>query len=191
MLNHKGTKAIKTERLLLRAIRARDYKDMYVYTVKEEVARYVTWSPHKSIKETKALCKMWAKECKRPDCYEWAIVLNGKVIGSIDVIKMMDTTAFLGWVLDSTYWGQGLMTEAAGAVLQYLFYAIGIDAAEAAYLEPNIGSGRVMQKIGMREVPYTESKHYQLKGETAADGYRLIFYKITKEEYASLSCKAE
>lgn len=86
---------------------------------------------------------------------------------------------------------KGNKNRAAGAVLQYLFYAIGIDAAEAAYLEPNIGSGRVMQKIGMREVPYTESKHYQLKGETEADGYRLIFYKITKEEYASLSCKAE
>ena len=41
MLNHKGTQAIKTERLLLRKIKESDYKDMYVFTVKEDVAKYV------------------------------------------------------------------------------------------------------------------------------------------------------
>ena len=54
-MNHIGTQEIKTERLLLRKVRKSDYKDMYKFTAKEEVARYVSWSPHKSIKKTKAL----------------------------------------------------------------------------------------------------------------------------------------
>lgn len=58
MLNHKGTQTICTERLILREIREDDYIDMYRYTTKEEVARYVSWSVHKSIEDTKAVCKM-------------------------------------------------------------------------------------------------------------------------------------
>ncbi len=43
-MNHIGTQEIKTERLLLRKVRKSDYKDMYKFTAKEEVARYVSWS---------------------------------------------------------------------------------------------------------------------------------------------------
>lgn len=53
MLTHKGTKDIKTKRLLLREINPDDYKDMYSYVIKEEVAEYVSWTPHKS-KDCKA-----------------------------------------------------------------------------------------------------------------------------------------
>lgn len=37
----KGTKEIRTKRFLLRQIRISDYEDIYKYTSKEEVARYV------------------------------------------------------------------------------------------------------------------------------------------------------
>ena len=37
-MNHIGTQEIKTERLLLRKVRKSDYKDMYKFTAKEEVA---------------------------------------------------------------------------------------------------------------------------------------------------------
>lgn len=52
-MNNIGTKKIKTQRLLLREIRESDYVDMYEYTAKEEVAKYVSWSPHskKSVKK--------------------------------------------------------------------------------------------------------------------------------------------
>ena len=54
MLNHIGTKDIKTDRLLLRKIKKSDYKDIFKYTSKEEVAKYVSWNVHKSIDDTKA-----------------------------------------------------------------------------------------------------------------------------------------
>lgn len=57
MLNHKGTQTIYTKRLVLRKIRKEDYTDMYRYTTKEEVAKYVTWSVHQSIDDTKAVNK--------------------------------------------------------------------------------------------------------------------------------------
>lgn len=186
MLNHKGTQTIQTERLTLRRIQENDYIDMYKYTVKEEVAKYVSWTPHESIEDTKAICKMWANEYSNNDRYNWAIVYESTVIGSIDVVKIIDTTAMLGWQIDSEYWNRGIMTEAATAVRDYMFSQIGIEVLEAEYAEENIGSGRVMQKIGMTKIPCKQSKTYQVRGITEVDGIPIICYKLTKEEWEKI-----
>ena len=52
MLSHKGTREIRTNRLFLREIKESDYKDIYKYTSKDEVSKYVTWDTHKSINDT-------------------------------------------------------------------------------------------------------------------------------------------
>lgn len=183
MLNHKGTQEIRTERLLLRRVRPEDYKDMYRYMHKEEVARYMTWEVHKDIETTKALCKMWSEEYRDNTRYNWAIELDGVAVGNIDVIKITDSTAYMGWQLDSIFWNKGLMTEAAAAVRDYLFYKIGIDAMEACHIEANIGSGRVMQKIGMKQIPTEESIYFKSEGTCKLNGMPIICYRLTKEEW--------
>lgn len=72
----KGTKEIRTKRFLLRQIRISDYEDIYKYTSKEEVARYVTWTVHKNIDETKELCKIWAEQYKNNDKYHWQLYMK-------------------------------------------------------------------------------------------------------------------
>ena len=62
MLNHKGTQEIRTERLLLRAVRADDYKDMYEYMRMEKMSRYVTWKRHENENVTRELCKIWVNQ---------------------------------------------------------------------------------------------------------------------------------
>lgn len=180
MLKHKGSQKIQTERLTLRKVKRGDYRDMYRYTSKPEVARYVSWSVHQSIDETKTLCKMWARQDRRRDRYNWAIVFDGRVIGNIDVVAQVEDTALLGWQIDSTYWNRGIMTEAAGAVRDFLFYQVGFNRLESCHIRDNIGSGRVMQKIGMKEIPFDRSLHYRLKGEKEIDGVPLVFYELKK-----------
>lgn len=183
-MNNIGTIEITTQRLLLRAIKESDYQDMYQYTVKEEVAKYVSWSPHKSIEDTKALCKMWAEEYNKTDRYNWAIVLNGKVIGNIEAGKIIDESAFLGWQLDNDYWNQGIVTEAATAIRDFLFGEVGVNGIYASYIAENIGSGRVMQKIGMKEITHREyctALRKECKEEI--DGLPVAFYRLTKEEW--------
>lgn len=182
-MNNVGTQEIKTERLLLRKIKKSDYRDIYKFVVKEEVAKYVSWSPHKSIRETKALCRMWAEEYKKDNTYRWAIVYNDAVIGAIDVVKLVGGSAFLGWMLDSAYWNQGIMTEAASAVRDYLFGKVGINHIFASYITENIGSGRVMQKIGMKPVSCEEyCAACEKEPKREANGLPLSFYKLSKAE---------
>lgn len=183
MLNHKGTQTIYTDRLMLRKIREDDYRDMFRYTSKEEVAKYVTWSVHKSIEDTKAICKIWTDEYKNGDKYHWAIVYNNRVIGNIEIVKIIDTTAMIGWQMDSEYWNKGIMTESAKAVRDFLFGEIGIEAIEAEYVDKNIGSGRVMQKIGMTQIALKDSLSYSVRHIAEVDGMPIICYKLTKEEW--------
>jgi ribosomal-protein-alanine N-acetyltransferase len=55
----------------------------------------------------------------------------------------------IGYCLGEAYWNRGLMTEACGAVLDYLFGEAGFNRISALHAVPNVGSGKVMKKCGM------------------------------------------
>lgn len=83
--------------------------------------------------------------------YNWAIEFQGVVIGNIAVVTQDDEcfTCHLGWQIDKPYWNKGIMTEAAKAVIDYLFDQVHYDRIASGCDTRNIGSSRVMQKIGM------------------------------------------
>lgn len=177
-MKHKGTKTIKTERLILRKVRIKDYKDIYKYACKDEVTKYVTWETHQNPKTTKKLCRHWKNQYIRKSVYRWAIEFGGRVIGCIDIVLSVDKTGVLGWVIDSEFWNKGIVTEAATAVKNYLLYEVGFETLEAAYVKENIGSGRVMQKIGMTQIPYKETAYFRI-GKNL-DENQIAFYRINK-----------
>lgn len=191
MLNHIGTKEFKTKRLLLRKIEEDDYKDVFKYASKDEVVKYVSWDVHKNINDTKALCKMWAEQYKNEDKYHWAIVFNDIVIGNIEIVNIVDETAFIGWQVDSDYWNKGIMTESAVAVRDYMLGKVGIDRLNASFIKENIGSGRVMEKIGMK--PISPQKYYEKLNDKPhlleIDGMPLDFYSITRVQWLEQSVK--
>ena len=70
----------------------------------------------------------------------------------------------LGWQIDEPYWNNGIVTEAAKAVVDYLFEEIGCDRISSAYDTRNVGSGKVMQKIGMKFEGCLRRYYYQKDG---------------------------
>lgn len=182
MHKNRGTQVIKTENLVLRPIRESDYNDVFEFASKEEVAKYVSWNTHKSKEDSKALCKMWASQYENGERYHWAITMGGKMIGNIEMVKIVNDCTYLGWQVDSALWNKGIMTEAASAVRDFLFNEVGFSALYATYITENIGSGRVMQKIGMK--PITAEEYYiNLEEEikTEIDGKPLSFCMIKNE----------
>ena len=183
-MNNIGTQEIRTERLLLRKIKKSDYKDVFRYASREEVAKYLTWTAHKSIKDTKALCKMWAEEYKKDNIYRWAIVYNNTVIGTIDVMSLIKESAFMGWCIDSLHWNKGIMTEAAAAVRDYLFGKVGIKQMLANFITENAGSGKVMEKIGMKVVSCEEyAAALEKTCEYEYNGMPISCKKLTKAQW--------
>ena len=90
MLNHKGTNNLETERLILRRFVEGDAEPMfYNWASREEVTKYVTWFPHKSVEETQQIVNLWVEEYSENNRYQWAIVLKStnEPIGSIGVVR--------------------------------------------------------------------------------------------------------
>jgi RimJ/RimL family protein N-acetyltransferase len=55
----------------------------------------------------------------------------------------------IGWRIAAGYWGRGLATEAARAVLGQAFGGLGLDGLVSFTVPANVRSRRVMEKIGM------------------------------------------
>lgn len=153
MLTQKGTQTLKTERLTLRRFTLDDAQAMFENWANDErVTRYLTWSPHASPKFTKKLLRMWCRGYKKAETYNWAIEYEGKIAGNISVVKINERSEFaeLGYCLGFDYWNKGIMSEAAKAVIDYLFTEIGVNRIEICHAVKNPGSGRVAQKCGLK-----------------------------------------
>jgi RimJ/RimL family protein N-acetyltransferase len=77
---------------------------------------------------------------------------DGKLAGCIG-LRDIDSThlqAELGYWIGVPYWGQGFATEAARAVVDYGFDALGLNRIYAHHMRRNPPSGRVLERIGMR-----------------------------------------
>lgn len=61
-----------------------------------------------------------------------------------------ETNPILFYLIKEGFWGRGLATEAAKAVLKYAFCKLGLSQVDSSAYADNIGSKRVMEKIGMK-----------------------------------------
>jgi len=145
-----------TDRLLLRPPKPEDGAAIFDgYASDLEVVRYMTWRPHQSVAESEQfvlrLMDAWLPEALDPK--GWAWILERKesraLVGMLGVRRdRHDVT--LGYVLSRAHWGQGLMPEAARAVMARAFQDPTVFRVSARCDVDNLASARVMEKIGMR-----------------------------------------
>lgn len=152
MLTHKGTQHIKTERLYLRRFTVSDAQTMFDNWANDErVTKYLSWSPHGTVELTKQLLEVWCAAYERPETYNWAIEYNGKIIGSISVVRISNKSEYadIGYCIGFDYWNKGITTEAAKAVIDYLFTEVGVNRVGISHAVKNPASGKVAQKCGL------------------------------------------
>lgn len=74
--------------------------------------------------------------------------------------------------LSRPWWGRGLATEAATAVLDYVFETLGHPVVMAATDPPNVASIRVMERLGMA---------FDWRGEM--HGLDTVVYRLSRERW--------
>ena len=85
----------------------------------------------------------------------------------------------IGWMLCAEYWGSGLATEGASAVVRHAFEVLGLDALVSFTVPANVRSRRVMEKIGMTHSPSDDFDHPSLgKGHPLR---RHVLYRLRRE----------
>jgi ribosomal-protein-alanine N-acetyltransferase len=89
----------------------------------------------------------------------------------LDHTKPSQPNAVLFYLLKKEYWGKGLATEAAKAVLKHAFCRLKLAHVDSGAVAENIASKRVMKKAGMRYL-----------GRDKDGGYS---FTLSKEEFIS------
>ena len=170
---------LSTERLVLRKLVIDDVNSIFNNWANDpEVTKYMTWNAHKSVEDTKQILDIWLNGYKEPKTIRYGIVLkeNNELIGAIDVVDYIDNNPEIGYCLSRKHWNKGYMTEACKAVVEYLF-AIGYKTILIEADERNIGSNRVIEKVGFK---YT-NKETKPCSSFKPDIITVNWYKIIKK----------
>lgn len=160
-MKHKGPIRLETDRLILRKLEIDDAEEAFKnWTSDDEVSKYVRWSTHKNVEETKEWLRQEEENCKEKSYYTWGIVLKEteELIGCISAIFRQEEGRYeIGYNIMRKYWNNGYTTEALRRVMNYLINDEGIKKFICRHAILNPASGSVMRKVGFRYVEDGES----------------------------------
>ncbi len=145
---------IKTERLLLRPLTLADADAVWKWVSDERVARYMVYPTYTE----KEKLNEWLRSVEeQTDNYEFGFVrlADGDLIGSGSIAPDQNREFWgFGYNLRYDCWGQGYATEAAKAMIDFAKSTFGATHFRSSHAEPNLASGRVMEKCGLHFVGY-------------------------------------
>ena len=182
MFTHKGTVTLTTPRLFLRRFRPDDAQAMYDnWATDENVTRYLSWNVHESAAATSELLAKWIAEYDNAETYHWVIEIDGVIVGTVNLhaISNVHARCELGYCIGSKWWNKGIMSEAVAEVLRFAFEEINAHKVCALHDTENIGSGKVMQKNGMKQEGLLR-EHMVRKDGTRGD---TAYYAILKRAW--------
>lgn len=147
---------IQTERLVLRPFVPQDLDALAELHADPRVMRYLTGAPvSREQVERLALPRLLrSADACRPAFGAWAAfeAASGEFVGWFSLTRPSgggNTEAVLGFRLSPEFWGLGLATEGASAVVARGFER-GVRSVRATTYEENAASQRVLEKLGMR-----------------------------------------
>ena len=148
---------LKTNNLYVRDYMESDLYNLFFCMSKEEVCRYLSFKPYKSIEEAQKELNIRLKESK----YYAITLLNKKYIGEIYLSKEDDAYE-LRFLLDDLYWKNGYMAEAIVAVTNYFIENKGAYKFIAYVNKNNIAACNVLERVGFLKVKETNDIVYEL-----------------------------
>lgn len=147
---------LRTARMLIRPCRVEDAESLYALRTRPEVAPWANSVPTDMDE--------WRGRFTDPEIapHVLTVELDGEIVGEL-MAHVRDgaaqkevcdaaagSEAELGWLIAPEHQGQGLATEAARALVNLCFGALGVRRVVASTFEANRASWRVMEKTGMR-----------------------------------------
>ncbi len=145
---------IKTERLLLRAPEPADAAQITERISEEDVLRNLGRAPNPyQLQDAENWISKSAKD--RAASTEYAFVITTArdgVIGSTGFNRAIGEVWEVGYWLGKPFWGQGIVTEAANALIEWGQSEFGINQFAAGHFTDNPASGRVLEKLGFEPV---------------------------------------
>lgn len=156
---------LQTERLTLRALKPDDVPVVLEYWSDPRVVQYMNIEPFSSPTQAQEMIELLNKLYTKGQCIRWGILHNeaGRLIGTCGFnqgVSPTDHIGEIGYELGFSFWGQGLMTEALKAVLDYGFSQLDLNRIEAYVLPDNKASLALLGKLGFEREGLLRQRGY-------------------------------
>lgn len=197
-MNLIGSKTIETERLILRSSTIEEQKRLWEILMNPKINKWYLTSAkskvdnkdHWTWETQEKFYRSKVEKANNNDVFVWSIFLkpnytiSGKeeVIGQISAqengndIEIRD----VGWFIDEKYQNNGYASEAAKAMIDYMFKEVRISKILSGAVKDNIPSCKIFEKLGFKKICEVE----EISPYTFYDGL-LTFskYELTKDAY--------
>lgn len=190
-MNYLGSKTLETGRLILKKSEVEEQKRLWEILCIPEVNRYYLtcrfgfdWEQQRPYFEKKAA------NSGSPEIFQWSIFIKdcNKCIGQLSVQSghsedddvTDDSIRGIGWFIDPEEQGKGYATEAASAVLDYMFNEVEISEIRTGAAVTNPASYKLMEKLGFKRRGDKLHKTKYTYVDDAVDSYS---YGLTRDEY--------
>ncbi len=146
---------LQTDRLILRELEDSDFEAVHAYASDPLVVQFMPWGPNTESDTSEFLGRARTAALAKPRVgYELAVTLrsSGTLVGAIGLHREDPdaTEAMLGYCFSRAAWGHGFATEAGRAMIRYGILELGLKTIWAGCDTENVGSIRVLEKLGMR-----------------------------------------
>lgn len=173
---------LETERLILRETTDADAPALFELYRDPEMSRFISFSTHTSIDDTRAFLGWMANAFKQRDSIRWGIVLKARnrLIGTGGLhfwkreLRMME----VGYHIGQAYWGEGYATETLRALVDFGFRRANLNRIEGRHNAGNDASGRVMAKVGFEREGVWRQR--EIKDGALVD---VVQYAMLREDY--------
>ncbi len=162
---------LETERLLLRRWREQDSEPFAAMNADPLAMRF--FPSVLSTEQSDELIEIAASAFERDGFGLWAVESreDGRFAGFIGLAPVPADLTFapaieIGWRMSPAYWGRGLATEGASAVVDFAFGEAGLKELLAYTAAVNSPSRRLMERLGMRHDRSLDFMHPRVQSES-------------------------
>jgi RimJ/RimL family protein N-acetyltransferase len=200
-MKYLGSKTIETDRLILKAQTVNEQKRLWEILMVPSVNRYYLTVPVKfgeKLKDWDKQKEYYEKDMEYANdknVFRWSIYVKEteECIGRISCHEAHDedeniidpSIRGVGWIIDPKFQGNGYGTEAAKAMIDYMFIECEISEIITGAAIQNPASWKIMEKLGFERQSKTKMVQY-----TYLDGLIEDYvYLLTKTKYLELDAQ--
>lgn len=172
---------LSSDRLVLRQLRSEDAATIFENFSMDDVTKYYNLDNFVAIDQAEQLIERWNQRFEEEQSIRWGIALRSddKIIGTCGYHnwRKADFKAEIGYELNPSYWGKGLMKEALNCILSYGYQELKLNRIEAYVFSTNHASQHLLERSGFRKEGMLQECY--CKNNTFIDAF--LFAKLRRD----------